>query len=426
MKPILILSSERIRPAMAGMGIRCWEMATALADDFDVTLGVPNDPQESPPEEGFRLVCYTKENIAALSRKSSVVIALGHVSDLYLDQGERRPLVVDLYDPFPVEHLNYLNILGHEPYYRDRATIERQLRHGDLFLCSSNEQRFFYLGMLFSLGRLNPESYFEDFNLRNLIRIVPFGVPQSAPKANAPVLRGMVPGIGADDPMILFGGLYEWLDPMTLLRALPDLLARFPELRVIFSTNPNPESTPQSTFDRVMKVCREREWIDRHVFFIPWIPYLERAGLYLEATVAVVLHLPRFETEISMRTRILDYLWAGLPIVATEGGSASRLLTDQKMGRVVPFCDHKKLTAVLIELLGSGATRKEITGRGRSWTAGQTWGKVLGPLRDFLTAPRIDPHKRLYPAAVNRHSSLLQERVRDRLRRITKRMPDKD
>ncbi len=402
---ILLLCPERVRAVMAGVGIRFTEMARSLSRDFEVTLGIPNEPEEGLASGAFRAVRYDASNLAELCRAADAVVLHAHVSNEYFAHGafapargdaEARPLVVDLYDPFPIENLNYFPTLGDEPYRHDRATLERQLEHGDLFLCSSDEQRLFYLGMLYARGRLNPQTYFDDFELHNLVQVVPFGLPDSPPAAGEPVLRGVVPGIGPEDLVVLFGGIYDWYDPMLLIRALPTLLERFPTLRVVFCANPNPESTPQGTYAEVLAACGEHGWTSRHVFFVPWVPYARRTDLYLEPDVATVLHRPRFETEISMRTRVLEHLWAGLPTIATAGGGMSRLLAERDMGLVVPDGDREALIDALTRLLGSADLRRQLAGRGRRWAAEHTWDRVLEPLAEFLATPRIDPHKHLY------------------------------
>ncbi len=402
MTRVLLLCPEPGRPAMAGVGIRFWEMARHLGRMHEVRLGFPNDPAALAsgaalaPAEVLR---YDAGNLAALRRWAEVVVVHAHASNLYFDVGgESRPLVVDLYDPFPIENLNYFPQLGDGPYRHDRVTLERQLRQGDLFLCSSPEQRLFYLGMLYALGRLNPETYFADFTLANLVREVPFGVAMPPhDSAAAPLLRGVVPGITEGDPILFFGGIYDWYDPMLLLAVLPALLTRFPKLRLVFSAHPNTDSTPQGTYAEVLTLARDAGWLDRHVFFVPWVAAEERFALYREATVAAVLHRPRFEAEISMRTRVLDYLGAGLPVVATAGGTMSRLLAEEKMGRVVPEGDGAALTAALEELLASPPLRAELAARGRAWAARHDWPTVLAPLAAFLAAPRLDPHKDRYP-----------------------------
>lgn len=406
MTRVLLLCPEPGRPAMAGVGIRFWEMARHLGCRHEVRLGFPNDLADlagsATPGEA-ELVRYDSANLAELQRWAEAVVLHAHVSNLYFDRADPRaprPLVVDLYDPFPIENLNYFPTLGDGTYRHDRATLERQLREGDLFLCSSPEQRLFYLGMLYALGRLNPETYFADFTLANLVREVPFGIAVAEPAAAgaaAPILRGRVPGIGADDPILFFGGIYDWYDPMLLLAILPALMARFPTLRIVFSANPNAASTPQGTYAEVLAVAREAGWLDRHVFFVPWVPAQKRFELYREATIATVLHRPRFEAEISLRTRVLEFLGAGLPVVATEGGAMSRLLAEEKMGSVVPEGDAAALTHAVSELLASAPLRSELAARGRAWAKRHDWDTSLAPLAAFLDAPHIDPHKGRYP-----------------------------
>ncbi len=50
------------------------------------------------------------------------------------------------------------------------------------------------------------------------------------------------------------------------------------------------------------------------VFFNPdWVAYEDRGDYLLEADAGVSTHFAHIETEFAFRTRILDYLWAGLP-----------------------------------------------------------------------------------------------------------------
>ena len=71
-----------------------------------------------------------------------------------------------------------------------------------------------------------------------------------------------------------------------------------------------------------------------HVFFNEeWVPYDDRQNYLLDADVAVTTHLHHVETDFSFRTRVLDYLWAGLPTVATNGDSLADLIEREGLGR---------------------------------------------------------------------------------------------
>ena len=58
-----------------------------------------------------------------------------------------------------------------------------------------------------------------------------------------PVLRRHFPAIGADDPVVVWGGgVYDWFDPLSLVRAVDQLRKSVPDIRLVFlgMTNPNP------------------------------------------------------------------------------------------------------------------------------------------------------------------------------------------
>ena len=84
-----------------------------------------------------------------------------------------------------------------------------QLARGDFFLCSSAEQRLFYLGFLTALGRINPERVAADPTLAGLIAPVPFGAARRAAARTGRCLPPRAPG----ERRLLFGGLYDWYDP---------------------------------------------------------------------------------------------------------------------------------------------------------------------------------------------------------------------
>src|SRR6185437_13896954 len=145
------------------------------------------------------------------------------------------------------------------------------LRHGDFFLCASERQRDFWLGSLASLGRVNPANYGADPTLRSLIDVVPFGVDSSPAPAPSGMLRRTFPRIGADDPVLIWGGgVYNWFDPLSLLRAVDALRAgRRPGVRLVFlgMRNPNPGIPEMRMAAATRALSDELGLTGRHVFF---------------------------------------------------------------------------------------------------------------------------------------------------------------
>src|SRR5207247_5686827 len=121
------------------------------------------------------------EALRHLAEDADVVLLQGWVlarNPLLRTAGAR--LVVDLYDPFPLEHLAMGEVEDQPRWLASwdevLGTLLDQVRLGDFFLCASERQRDFWLGMLLALNRLNAGTYGDDPSLRALIDVVPFGV----------------------------------------------------------------------------------------------------------------------------------------------------------------------------------------------------------------------------------------------------------
>ena len=65
---------------------------------------------------------------------------------------------------------------------------------------------------------------------------------------------------------------------------------------------------------------------------------MTRQNYFLESDVGIITHPQHIETRFSFRTRILDYLWAGLPVISTQGDILSALVEKKETG---PDCESK-------------------------------------------------------------------------------------
>src|SRR5205085_8054157 len=111
-------------------------------------------------------------------------------------------------------------------------------------------------------------------------------------------------------------------------------------------------------------------------------------------------HNPSLETRLSLRTRFLDALAAGCPVVTSEGGAMSRLLVEHQAGWVAPVGDAPALARVLAEALDDPASRRA---GARELAAAFEWDRVLAPLIRFCREPWIDTTKERFaqpPATV--------------------------
>ncbi len=396
MSRAFLICPEPVRELTAGVGTRFLALAGVLQRaGHRVTLAIPNDPSEARGlPGGVEAVRADPGGLGEQAQGHDWVLLHAHLGNHYLAQRDDLPVVVDLYDPFLVDNLHYWRQLGLEPYRTDHATWRLQMSRGDFFLCSSPEQRSYYLGWLTALGRVNPPAVEADPDLRRLIDELPFGVPGEAPPTPPP-RQEILPG--CEGPVLYFGGIYDWYDPLTLLAALPAILESHPGTTVLFVEHPHPEITPQSAAARAREAARERGWLGSRVRFLPWRPGPGRFELAQVADLAVVTHRPGLEAALSFRTRLVDLLWLGLPVIATEGGTMSRVLRETGAGEVVPPGDAGALAQAVLGLLDDPERRAAASRAGRSWAGGRTWDRVAGPLLRYAAAPWRDPHRQASP-----------------------------
>ncbi len=384
---------------MAGPAIRAWHIATALAGEHDVQLVTTTRLCEvSSPS--FRVRSVNQDELRSVEAWTDVMVVQGYVLvDNPFLRSSPKVMVVDLYDPMHLESLELTR--GEEDSQRQIATrsvtaiMNDQLGRGDFFMCASVKQRDFWLGHLTALGRVNPLTYDDDETFHSLISVVPFGLPDNPPVSSGRVLRGVLPGIEDEDDVLLWGGgIYNWFDPITLIEAVDRLRRSRPQVRLFFLglTHPNPDVPKMRMVGAARARAEELGLTGRHVFFNDgWVPYEDRQSYLLEADVGVSTHLQHLETAFSFRTRILDYMWAQLPIVASEGDAFADLIQSERLGITVPVGDLSALESALLRILADPDLAATCRANLERVARDYTWSKVLVPLVEFCRSPRRAP-----------------------------------
>lgn len=398
----------------AGIGIRFTEMARVLlADGHAVTLLSPDGgtidggTSDGGTSDGCRAATIAPQTLLGGSETHDVAIVQGHVSNDFFAHARPIPTVIDLYDPYIVENLHYYTERGPEVFHHDHATLMQSLVRGDLFLCASEAQRLFWLGMLLAIGRLNPIVFEQDPHLDSLVRIAPFGVQER----RAPVARDL------DAPAVLFGGIYDWYDPTVAIDAVAIARESIPGITLTFTRHPNPGITPQGKSAEAMEYVRAKGY-GAFVRFEPWAPYGARAEFFERFALALLTFRQSLETDLSMRTRIYDYLWCGLPIVTSSAPGTDEVLTRYGAGAIVTSDDATAFAADLVGILRDRERHAAMERGARAFVADHQWVRTLAPLREFCLTPGFESTKETFtipPRIAERPPSFL-DRIRRRLR----------
>jgi glycosyltransferase involved in cell wall biosynthesis len=399
---ILIVTPDTIGERMAGPAIRAWEIAKVLSHQADVRL--VSTVGASGAHADFEIVQASKDALRPHAEWADVIVIQGHIlrSHPWLKELDKI-IVADIYGPLHLEQLEQ----GKDLPVADRYAVavdavevmNDQLERADFMVCASEKQRDFWLGQLAGLTRVNPATYDEDNSLRSLLDVAPFGLPDDPPVLGRHAIRGAVPGISDDDHVIVWGGgIYNWFDPLTLISAVGTLSRTRPSVRLYFLgvRHPNPDVPTMDIELRARELAASLQLTNRHVFFNEdWVRYEERADYLLDADLGVSTHFQHIETAYSFRTRMLDYLWAGLPIVGTTGDTFAELIDAHGLGLTVPPEDADALAEALERLLFDTELAKATRVKVRRFAATMTWPRVLEPLARFCADPRVAPDRRI-------------------------------
>lgn len=386
---VLVLTDDRLGPAMAGPAIRALELARALSRHLPVTLA-STQPVGELPDPGFAVVEAESERLYELARAHDALLA----GSLFYAQRPRllaldRALALDLYAPFLLEDLARLDAthLGAHKQARHRAGLDAQLVRADFMLAASERQRDYWLGRLCALRRLDPATHAQDPAFRQLLAVVPFGIPATPPNPGPSRLRA--PG---DRACICLwgGGIWDWLDPLTPIRAVAALPADSP-VRLVFwgGKSPNPTTPVMPMAESARALAKELGVLDtRVVFWDAWVPYAERGSVLLEADAGFMAHHETLESRFAFRTRALDTLWAGRPILCTRGDVLAERVEAERLGLAVAPGDVAGWVAAFQRLAAEPGFAAGCRARVEAVRPTLSWEAAAGPLVDYMQAPR--------------------------------------
>jgi hypothetical protein len=401
-KRVLVVTGEPLSDNLAGPAIRALEIAKFLVQDFDVLLATTKGNDLKHPQ--VRTISTRHRKLKLLVDWADIVIFQGLlISENPWMADTEKILIADVYDPFHLEILEQRRNDGINSRIKgSRDTtdaLNRQLRRADFFICASERQRSLWVGQLAAEGRVNPYTYDASSDLRRLIDVVPFGVSGKPPIKKSDEIRKLFPQIKTDDIVALWaGGVYDWLDPQTIVKAVKQL--NNPKLKLVFMglKHPNPEVPEMKSAKELKEFVTESGLLNKNIFFIEeWINYEDRAQYLLHADIGVSAHLNHIETQFSFRTRILDHFWTGLPTITSQGDSLAEIIETNKAGITVAAENVDHWVSAFESLISNDDLRKTFSQNALLLAKSYQWNQVLTPLVKFINTATPAADRLLMP-----------------------------
>ncbi len=290
-------------------------------------------------------------------RFDSVTAISPYPAEAVVAAGCRLPLWIDINGAHVSEVFkasdNHLTRRMHS--FRTMSLENSLLRRGDAFSTPSRRQRLAVLGELLLLGRFDADS-------------------QAAPPVYAVphcvILRPPAPaGARVPEPcgfsVISTGTFNTWFDHGTLFEALRRAMDADPRIGFTATGGSSPHSG--------------RGWAEFSALagsspgrfrMAGWLGESELEEVYSGASAAVYADLPGLETELGARTRVLDWISRGIPVICTSGAEISEDVAREGLGLVVPQGDSAALAGAILRLASEPDLRAAITAAQEAWSMG--------------------------------------------------------
>ncbi|WP_312098332.1 glycosyltransferase [Niallia sp.] len=371
------------------------EFSKKLSSKHHVTLLAQNIEKDFSIK-GIDLVKYNNVNLFKAFRKADIIICQPtKILAMILGKLLNKKLIIDLYDPILLEYLEmYKGKKDLKSFLRmkyGKTKLKVALSIGDVFMCASEKQKSYWHGCLSLIGRINNKTYKNDVELNKLLFIVPFGLQEAKDELTPYNYSEFNSVINENDKILIWGGgIWNWFDPLTLIKAVNEVIKINNNVKLFFmgAGHPDPKVPKMKKYNEAKKMAEDLDLLDKYVFFNNvWVPYNNRFSYLNAAYIGVSTHYNTIETEYSFRTRILDYLWSELPVISTKGDYFAEYITDQKIGLAVEAENISDLKNAILEIVQNEQLYNEMKKNLTIAKKEFEWGQVTIPLLNYCSNP---------------------------------------
>jgi glycosyltransferase involved in cell wall biosynthesis len=369
-------------------GLRTWQFAVALSEDnHDVTLIARRYPEsycEDMPDVverthgGVRVLLASDSAFMASEllqaehdsfRPHCIVAATMLPATRAVDMVSDQPVWADLFGHIMAEGQAKAAVYDDDSlvdYYYQAAC--KVLDNADAFSTISWAQQHAVIGELGLRGRLSKAATGHQF-----VHRIPLGVESRELVWAGPAFRGT--SVPSDAFVVLWSGGYNtWCDIETLFAGLETAMRENSRIWFV-STGGELRVQDEITYHRFRMMAESSAFRDRFVFK-GWLPGTALINYYVEANVGINVDKDIYEVRLGTKSRIYEWLRAGLVPVTTRVCELSYQLERDSMGLTFPPGQPDALTKLLVSAAAAPEGLAAMSDRARQFAA-----NFLGPNR---------------------------------------------
>lgn len=323
----IIAAPYSIGAGMGGIGVRLWECAQVLAEEFDVILAVSGESEYSHP--GVTIMRFSEHTWKELVAAADVVWLTDLPDSRVLLEAYAAGKIIVCDNAIPVEHLEYENLRqlpDPDAAYQDVvARFKLQVLVSDHFLVRSQVERATTLSAMTLMGRLNSATLAAGRDLHHMVHDVPIGFNKMS-NAHA---HASVPGTPSCD-FLWSGGVWPYFCAEAVPEAVRLLRDRGIKVSVAFLYPPllRADGSQPALIERI-----ERYDLGGLIsIFTTGCPHQERDPILRSAGNLIGLARRGVENQTCHRLRLRDVWLYEKPLLVDSYGATARFVVEQGIG----------------------------------------------------------------------------------------------
>ena len=207
---------------------------------------------------------------------------------------------------------------------------------------------------------------------RDRVTVVPNAVDNEAFRPSAQKSDAARRQFGLEGNFVLgfIGSFFAWEGLDLLLEALPQVIARRPDIRLLLVGN--------GPANAALRAMVERLKLQTHVIFAGQVKHDAVAAIYDAVDVLVYPRTPMRLTNMVTPLKPLEAMAMGKVFVASDVGGHRELVNDRETGVLFRAGDREDLARTILEVAGDAALRAKLERAGPEFIRRErTWAKVV-------------------------------------------------
>jgi glycosyltransferase involved in cell wall biosynthesis len=325
------------------------------------------------------------------SQNPDCIIAINFDCCLYATKLKtQKPIWMDIYGDYLTIMQSSCNSAGSN---RGMNTSINQmkdvLKKGDVFSVCGSPQAYALVGEIAMAGRLIRQTFGYEFTRVILPGSPPVSSRSDRNKGPASNTVKLEPG---DFPVLWCGGYNTWTDIDTLFRGLEWAMQQEPRVQFI-SLGASTYNSPDNNYARLLNLIKTSPNAHRY-HMLGWQPWEEIPHYYKISKVGLNIDALHYETILGTRTRLVEMIAAGLPVISSVGTELSYLLRQNGAALTFEIRDWQTLGEEIVSLVKNPDRRNEMSQRALDCASNQfSFSNTTLSLLEWTKNPHRAPDK---------------------------------